>query len=195
MLEVLRGLGYKDCDIDELYLTDPERWAEFVIRITDPYVELDCKLIRYTANKLKPAHTRLAYITQEGTWGVNLLPGLRLAPVLYPLCNIEHTTALAGMALHLQLPLGAKVRLASWEYPPCGTAQTAGQAGQGCFASLIAGTRVVSMAWEYGLAGESYPAGDKGYPLAGGVSLETIFATVSWGYEMCGQIIARSDAA
>ncbi|TEB09131.1 hypothetical protein [Pelotomaculum propionicicum] len=195
MLEVLRGLGYKDCDIDELYLTDPERWAEFIIRITDPFIELDCKLIRYTANKLKPAHTKMASITQEGTWGINLLPAFRQVPVPYPLCNIEQTAALAGIGLHLQLPLGSVAKLVSWEYSPCGTVQTAGQPGQGCFATLNAGANVVTKAWEYDLAGEAMPAGDKGYPLAGGMSLEMFFTPVSWGYEMCGQITARSDVA
>ncbi|TEB09294.1 putative phage tail protein [Pelotomaculum propionicicum] len=171
-----------------------DEYAFYVNMPLDGLILISIRDIFITVDENKPAHLEAVY-QAEASQSLELKIVTENAPVVYSLCNMERTAALAGVALQLSMSLGVMSRYIGWEYSPCGTVQTAGQPGQGCFASLDAGANVVTKAWEYDLAGEAMPAGDKGYPLAGGMSLETIFVPVSWGYEMCGQITARSDAA
>lgn len=61
---MLTRIGYPQAVIEELYLTDPARWAEFVIKIrldeNAAFTKLNGAIIQRMVRIIKPAHTRLA---------------------------------------------------------------------------------------------------------------------------------------
>ena len=61
MVEGCALLGL-DVEVDELFKTDPSRWAEFELRITGGDLNvLNQSFFYQTVNALKPAHTRVVY--------------------------------------------------------------------------------------------------------------------------------------
>jgi len=66
IITTLTRLGYTVNDIEELYLTDSDRWAEFIVSLgwdtETSIVELDMKPVRDTVKKMKPGHTKMAQI-------------------------------------------------------------------------------------------------------------------------------------
>lgn len=64
IIKALTRLGYTEADIKELYLTDAERWAEFIVRLEiddyTPFGITDSQRIYTLIRTMKPAHTKMA---------------------------------------------------------------------------------------------------------------------------------------
>lgn len=89
ILLALRAMGYENSTIEPFYLTDPTKWAEFIIYLNskEQSVMNNLIVIDQEVMEVKPAGSKPSYGVEEKSQ-VGIKTEANLYPFSYPVCNV-----------------------------------------------------------------------------------------------------------
>lgn len=193
ILKALARMGYKDSDIEELYLTNPERWAEFIVKIQfgqdRPLLAVDSKIIRTTVKMMKPAHTLPGFeaCTEPETLLFHTRPSSWLFS--YPLTNRVWMKDRTGKLLPGSLKLRSRELSWLFSYPLTNRVYTTGPRGKILSGNLGLTTSARDWLLEYPLTNQVYSQGrDRGTMQKSTLQIQTVGRDYMFKYPLCGEI-------
>lgn len=89
VLIALKSLGYPTAVVEPFYLTDPERWAEFIVYLDENIAGIkDISLIDREISKIKPASAKANYLIEK-TRTIIIESEYSRVGLVYPMCGLQ----------------------------------------------------------------------------------------------------------